>query len=102
MRRFAVPCLAIAANTLVMLVFGVAATSAQSLPITSQTQRALDFYGGRSARATLSAMPRRSAIQPTTTGRMPHNGKPFQSVTTAPTVSPYMNLFRDEERTTDA
>jgi hypothetical protein len=71
-------------------------------PVTNQARQALDFYGGYTARATLNQMPRRSAIRPATTGQMQHNGKPFQNATTGTTVSPYLNLFRDDDRDTDA
>lgn len=76
--------------------------SAQGTPITSQTRHALDFYGGRSAYNTLNEMPRRSTIQPALAGPLQHNGKPFQVTTSAPTVSPYLNLFRDERGTAEA
>ncbi len=33
---------------------------------------------------------------------MRHNGKPFQGTTTTPTISPYLNLFRDERQNTEA
>src|SRR5262245_58099162 len=64
--------------------------------VTSQTRQVLSFYGGRSAYNTLNEMPRRSPIQPASSGPLQHNGKPFQGTTTGPTVSPYLNLFRDE------
>jgi hypothetical protein len=69
--------------------------------ITNQTRQALNFYGGHSAINTLSEMPRRTPIQPAATGQLQHNGKPFQATTAAPTVSPYLNLFRDERANTE-
>jgi hypothetical protein len=66
--------------------------------VTSQTRRALNFYGGYSARATLSQLPRpinlqqRSAPPP-----VRRTVKPFEVVHREPTVSPYLNLHRDEE-----
>jgi hypothetical protein len=74
---------------------------AQGTPITNQTRQALNFYGGHSAINTLSSMPRRSAIQPSASGQLQHNGKPFQATSSGPTVSPYLNLFRDERNTTE-
>jgi hypothetical protein len=71
-------------------------------PVTNQTQQALNFYGGYSARATLNQMPRRTPIQPAAMGQMAHDGKPFQGVTASTTISPYLNLFRDEERETES
>jgi hypothetical protein len=71
-------------------------------PVTNQTQQALNFYGGYSARATLNQMPRRTPIQPAAVGQMTHSGKPFQGVTTTTTVSPYLNLFRDDNRDTES
>jgi hypothetical protein len=46
-------------------------------------------------------MPRRTPIQPASSGQVQHNGKPFQGTSAAPTVSPYLNLFRDERATTE-
>jgi len=97
MRLITVHCLAIFVGTGAMLLCDVTPAAGQGTPITNQTRQALEFYGGRSALHTLSEMPRRSAIQPSTTGQISHNGKPFQSATSGPTISPYLNLFRDEE-----
>jgi hypothetical protein len=66
--------------------------------LTSQTRRALDFYGGYSARATLSQMPSRTPVLSSQQGQpMPQQGKPFQSVQSEPTISPYLNLYREQE-----
>jgi hypothetical protein len=75
---------------------------AQGTPITNQTRQALNFYGGRTAYNTLSGMPRRTPIQPSSSGQLQHNGKPFQSASNGPTVSPYLNLFRDERSDSEA
>ena len=72
------------------------------MPVSNQTRQVLEFYGGRSAVQTLSEMPRRSPIQPASAGQLQHNGKPFQGASTGPTVSPYLNLFRDERGATEA
>ena len=101
MRRCLVPCWATVLGALVVLL-DAAPVTAQNTPVTNQTRKALDFYGGQSALRTLGEMPRRSAIQPTATGQMPYHGKPFQTASTGPTVSPYLNLFRDEDETNEA
>jgi hypothetical protein len=68
--------------------------------IPSQTRQALDFYGGRSARATLNGLPRNTAYQSTQAAapqstRRP--AKPFQNAANRPAISPYLNLFRDDK-----
>jgi hypothetical protein len=73
--------------------------SSDDSKITGQTRRALSFYGGSAARRTLGEMPVRMPVhslprQPAT----PRSGKPFESRRDEPTVSPYLNLYRDEER----
>ena len=62
--------------------------------------RSSHFYGGRSARTTLNQIPRSTVVSapaaslPQSTGRP---AKPFQDQTERPTLSPYLNLFRDEK-----
>jgi hypothetical protein len=99
MRRFSVHAVALFTATTALLALGIGETQAQ---VTSQTRKALDFYGGQSARSTLSEMPRRTPIQPATTGQLQHGGKPFQSASSGPTISPYLNLFRDEREGSEA
>jgi hypothetical protein len=70
--------------------------------VTNQTRQALSFYGGHSARATLSQLPRRASIQPSRPQSVRRHAKPFQSIHHDPTVSPYLNLYRDEENTESA
>jgi hypothetical protein len=94
--------LALAFVTLAAVFASANRSAAQDVVVTSQTRQVLDFYGGRSAIHTLSEMPRRSPIQPASTGQLQHNGKPFQEASTGPTVSPYLNLFRDEHETSDS
>jgi hypothetical protein len=96
-RSFAAVC-----GAVVVIAFASANVCAQSAPINSQTRKALNFYGGRSAINTLSEMPRRTPIQPTSYGPLPHNGKPFQTASTGPTISPYLNLFRDESENSES
>ncbi len=64
--------------------------------VTSQTKHALGFYGGYAARATLSEQPRRTRIQASAPRPMFNQAKPFQTVYREPTVSPYLNLHRDD------
>lgn len=106
MRRFARATLSVAVVLFFLSVGFVAPIAAQQPPsywaASSHAQRVLDYYGGQSARATLEKMPRRTPIQPAQTEQMPHHGKPFQSATTSPTVSPYLNLFRDDDEVTES
>lgn len=92
--------------TIIAAAFSISALAsslayAQATPITNQTRQALNFYGGHSAINTLSSMPRRTPIQPASAGQLQHNGKPFQSASSGPTVSPYLNLFRDDRTSTE-
>lgn len=96
MRRFA-----LIAATLSISALASSEASAQVTPVTNQTRQALNFYGGHSAVNTLSSMPRRTPIQPASSGQLQHNGKPFQATSSGPTVSPYLNLFRDERNSTE-
>jgi hypothetical protein len=64
--------------------------------VTNQTKQALSFYGGYAARTTLSEQPRRTRIQASAPRPMFRPTKPFQEVYREPTVSPYLNLHRDE------
>jgi hypothetical protein len=64
--------------------------------VTNQTKQVLGFYGGYAARATLSQQPRRTPIQVSGSRPMFRQAKPFQNVHRDPTVSPYLNLYRDE------
>lgn len=102
MRRFSSCSMALFVAALAVFAIEPSEAAAQGVPITNQTRHALEFYGGRSAVNTLSQMPRRSQIQPASTGQLQHNGKPFQGTTTTPTVSPYLNIFRDERQNTEA
>jgi hypothetical protein len=96
MRRLTVHCLITAVGSAAIVWCGTTPVAAQGTPVTNQTRHALEFYGGHSAIRTLNEMPRRTAIQPNATSQISYNGKPFQSASSGPTVSPYLNLFRDE------
>lgn len=65
--------------------------------VTNQTRQALSFYGGYSARATLSQLPRRAPLQPSSPRPIGRQPKPFDTIHHEPTVSPYMNLHRNED-----
>jgi len=102
MHRCSITCFSLFVGTLAALALDRGVATAQTMPVTNQTRQALNFYGGRAAIQTLSEMPRRSPIQPASTGQLQHNGKPFQGMSSGPTVSPYLNLFRDERTTSEA
>jgi len=87
MRRFTVTCFSLFVGTLAALAFDLGVANAQNVPMTNQTRQTLGFYGGHSAYNTLSAMPRRSPIQPASAGQVQHNGKPFQTASSGPTSS---------------
>jgi len=66
-------------------------------PTSNQTQQTLERLGGQGANATLSQMPRRTPIRPAAAAPVHRpSGKPFQSVEHEPTVSPYLNLHRND------
>lgn len=64
--------------------------------VTNQTRHALNFYGGYSARATLSQLPRRTPIRAAPPRPMQAQLKPFNAVQPDSTISPYLNLDRPE------
>lgn len=67
-------------------------------PVAAPTLRPVSFSGGQSARQTMSQFPRRAAILPNprrATGRQP---KPFETAEHEPTISPYLHLDRDDEK----
>jgi hypothetical protein len=74
-----------------------AANPVSPAPIDPTADRVLNFYGGEQARRTLAQMPTR-ATGTTSVGRpMVRNTKPFNTVVKTPTVSPYLNLYREDE-----
>ena len=75
-----------------------------SLP--RSAQNVMDLYAGATSQRVLAQMSDRpsSGRQPATSGpvappRPRQGGKPFQGVSSSPTVSPYLNLFREEDST---
>jgi hypothetical protein len=55
------------------------------------------YFGGSSARATLSQVPRRAPIQSAPPQLMRAPSKPFETIHHEPTISPYLNLYRNED-----
>lgn len=70
--------------------------------VTTQTRQALSFYGGYSARQTLSQQPRRTPIRASAPRPLNRQLKPFQSIYATSTVSPYLNLHRDDANSESA
>ena len=68
----------------------------------ARTQAAprLNFHGGYSARAAMNQMPRRPPIRPNGGQPLRQAVKPFETVQEEPTISPYMNLYRDDDAMT--
>lgn len=68
-------------------------------PLPKQTDYALRFFGGESARRTLQQMPQRPASssqsRPLATG-VARGQKPFKHASSGQTISPYLNLDRPE------
>jgi hypothetical protein len=62
----------------------------------NQIRHALDFYGGSQARAALSQFPTRTPIQAGPQQPIQRQLKPFHTIYRDPTVSPYLNLYREE------
>lgn len=68
-------------------------------PLPKQTDYALKFFGGESARQTLEQMPPRPSFTSETrsaSAAAPRGHKPFQHASRGPTISPYLNLDRPE------
>jgi hypothetical protein len=76
------------------------ANSSAALAIPNQTRQALGFYGGQSALATLNSLPRNTTYEPAQFGSSQSSqnlSKPFQNAANRSTMSPYLNLFRDDK-----
>ena len=83
------------------------ARAGSSAPVFSQSeQKVLEYYRGDKAAQTLREMPfrpsvtspRRPLVGGSSAARRPRGAKPFTAVRPDPTVSPYMNLFLEEDR----
>src|SRR5262245_2231253 len=72
-------------------------TQAEPAAANNQIRQALNFYGGGPARATLSQFSSRSPIQAGPQQPMQRQIKPFNTVYREPTISPYLNLYREEK-----
>jgi hypothetical protein len=55
------------------------------------------YFGASASRASLSQLPRRRAIQPAPPQPLRAPTKPFETIYREPTISPYLNLERDED-----
>jgi hypothetical protein len=93
----------VAANANVRPASPVAASEASSQaprykhsPVAQQTVRPASFYGGNSSRQAMSQFPRRAAIQSNPQRATRRQPKPFETAEHEPTISPYLNLDRDE------
>ena len=79
------------------------ATTIPTQPMSAVPSRArsvIGFYGGQSAAQTLQSMPRRPSLGATSVApvRPPRPArKPFSTVTRDATVSPYLNLYLEEQ-----
>ncbi len=66
----------------------------------SRVQKVVDFYGGSTSARTLAQIPSRPTTGAQTRSSRPalprQAQKPFQGAGTSPTLSPYLNLFREE------
>ncbi|MCA9240705.1 MAG: hypothetical protein KDA37_10915 [Planctomycetales bacterium] len=71
----------------------------QPTPLTSGTNNTLEYFGGgAAARRTLAQLPQRPRFIPqggTPVGAASYN-KPFDGQQQDPTISPYLNLFRED------
>jgi hypothetical protein len=63
----------------------------------SGARYALGYFGGSASRASLSQLPRRNAIRPAPLQPMRGPTKPFETIYREPTISPYLNLYREED-----
>ena len=75
----------------------ISAATPPVAPLLKQTDYALRFFGGESARRTLQQIPQRpaSSSQPLAAGAA-RGQKPFLHATRGQTISPYLNLDRPE------
>ncbi len=73
-----------------------AATLAAPAALPPAASGVLNYYGSLQAAATLQQMPQRRFIS---SGKAPNRAqtRPFSRITSRPTVSPYLNLFREED-----
>jgi hypothetical protein len=65
-------------------------------PVAAQAPRLASFYGGNSARQTMNQFPHRAAIRTNPQRASHRQPKPFENAEHEPTISPYLNLDRDD------
>ena len=63
----------------------------------TQSRYAPGYFGGSGSRGSLSQLPRRRAIQSAPPQPMRGATKPFETIYREPTISPYLNLEREED-----
>ena len=63
---------------------------------TVQSRQPIGYYGGQFARSTPVGQPRRMPIQSSAEQRSVPRSKPFESAESRPTITPYLNLYREE------
>jgi hypothetical protein len=68
----------------------------------NQPRHAPGFFGGASSPASLSQLPRRSSIQSAPPQIVRPQSKPFETIYREPTISPYLNLYREDDDTEGA
>ena len=82
-----------------------AVTSPAARPLPSNVRNVIGFFGSQQAADTLQQMPQRpelprqqrSAIPPRQQQMLRTQNKPFAAASNGPTVSPYLNLYREED-----
>jgi hypothetical protein len=73
------------------------AVTVEDLQKLQQARRNIDSMGRPSSQTSLSQLPRRAPIRPATPATPRQKAKPFQGVQSGTTVSPYLNLYRNED-----
>lgn len=69
----------------------------QTANLPKQVQNIIDFYGGATSARALAQLPQRPSSGQTRPNQPRQMAKPFQGrVDSSPTISPYLNLFREE------
>jgi hypothetical protein len=64
--------------------------------LAGRSRQPIGYFGGRLARAAPAAQPRRMPVQPSAPQPVVPRSKHFQSSVGRPTISPYLNLYREE------
>ena len=77
-----------------------AARPPQAAGVPRNVQNLLDFYGGNTSGRALSQLPQRPSSGATAPPRARQVAKPFGGRVADPTLSPYLNLYREEDSAT--